>query len=255
MNSSSAGIKRTDASSELALKQAPEHEHSVEGLWPPPDGTAFPECATGSSGRQPALTLLALLLHEISQPITSLLGEIELALRLESGEREMRATFERCLRSLHRVGKLIGDFRPVGEMNEAARSRSPLAGLISQVIERMKPAAEARGCKIKWNAPAEVYIKTNAELLQAALSKILAKIINGCPPGRTIELDLVGAAATRVMRLFLPGPAGASVAYPAGLKSDPEWMLAAEIIRLLGGTIRMRGDGKLDFRTCIEVEF
>jgi signal transduction histidine kinase len=211
-----------------------------------------PEVDPGNS-RQPALTLLRLLIHEISQPITALLGEVEFALRTPRGEKELQATFERCLRRLESVRRLVSDFRVAGEMNEAAIATVPLVGLINGVLETARPAAEVRHCTIRWHAPAEVDVASDPEVLEACLTKVLAKIIDACPTGKTIDVKLLSGTEVMLLEVSYPGPESEGAHSSATLETDSGWMLSAQMIQLLGGSLNIRQDLSSGFQVCVNI--
>jgi signal transduction histidine kinase len=203
--------------------------------------------------RQPALMLLRLLIHEISQPITTLIGEAELALAVPHGEKELKATFERCLRSLESVRRLVTDFRLAGEMNEAAIVNLPLVGLINRVVETERRRAELRECRIEWHAPREVYITSDPEVLACCLRKVLAKIIDACPPGKTIDIELARGTDVTLLEVSYPVPEPDGAASLATPQVDSEWMLAAHMIELLGGCLNVRRDKHSGLRISVDV--
>ncbi|HTV56186.1 MAG TPA: hypothetical protein VMI06_14885 [Terriglobia bacterium] len=203
--------------------------------------------------RQAALMLLRLLIHEISQPVTTLIGEAELALAVPHGEKELEATFERCLRSLESVRTLLSDFRLVGEMSESAIVNVPLVGLINRVVETGRRRAELRECRVKWHAPGEVYIKSDPEVLACSLRKVLAKVIDASPPGKTIDIDLVRGTDVTLLEVSYPVPEPAGAASSATPQIDSEWMLAARMIELLGGFLNVRRDTHSGLRICVDI--
>jgi hypothetical protein len=246
-------VKRSDTVPGRTTDRIPQGGIEARGLREPCTRSGNEDEANATASCRPALTLLGLLVHEISQPVTTLLGEVELALRAPRGEQEMGAALERCFQSLERVSKLIADFRAVGEMNTGVCSPSPLVKLISGVVETAKPAAELWGCQLKWSAPAEIYIKTDPEVLRAGLLKILAKTFGGCPIGKTIDLELMGGPRAAVLRLSYPRPERGKAASRTGLEADPEWILAAGMIQLLGGSLKVGSNGDLGSRTSIDI--
>jgi signal transduction histidine kinase len=206
-----------------------------------------------SGSRQAALLLLRLLIHEISQPITTLIGEIELALLIPRGEKELKATFERCLRSLESVRSLVTDFRLAGEMNETAIVKLPLVGLINRVVETERRAAQLRGCRINWHAPTEAYITSDPEVLAACLTKVLAKIVNACPTGKAIDVKLARGTDVTMLEFSYPMPERDGAHSPATVEKDSDWMLAARMIQLLGGSLRVRHDEYSGSETCVDI--
>ncbi|MGH9353327.1 MAG: histidine kinase dimerization/phospho-acceptor domain-containing protein [Terriglobia bacterium] len=206
-----------------------------------------------TSDCQPALKLLGLLAHQMSQPLTVLLGEVELALRFQHSEVELKGTLERCFRDLERAGRLVSDFRILGEMSNATISLVPLAELIGGIVEAHRSEAAVKGLKIDWRASENASIETDPEVLRRVLSMVLGKAVRASPPGGTLEAGLdqrlgnaqfklsyteAGRSSDGSERRARPAPSRVPVA------DDAEWALAESMIQLLGGAIEVyRGAG------------
>lgn len=63
------------------------------------------------SAQGPAKEMIRSLVHQMSQPLTVLLGEVELALRCGRSEEELRSSLERCSASLDLLAKAVTDCR------------------------------------------------------------------------------------------------------------------------------------------------
>jgi signal transduction histidine kinase len=229
-----------------ALQRSAQNEMLAER----PLANSRPEVGADNSCH-PALMLLRLLIHELSQPITALLGEVELALMAPPGQQELRTTFERCLRSLESVRKVVTEFRLAGEMNETSLVTLPLVRLINRVLETHKPAAARRGCTIKWHAPREVWVISDLEVLEACLSKILIKVIDACPREGMIDVELIPGSELISLELFCSRREAGRAFASAAPQTDSEWMLPARIIQLLGGSLQIRHD--LDFQVSVRI--
>lgn len=254
MNQPAPGTRIIRGLTEPAGGRAPankiENPPAVRWLIPPGPGE-LP--SSPARAREPALSLLVLLIHELSQPVTALLGEMELALHFPQSEKEVRATLERCFRGLNAAAKLLLDFRALGEMNKRAVTASPLADIICKAVEGQKPVLEARACQLAWSVPAEAFIKTDPEALQKALSIILTKAINACPRGEALKLEFIECSGAAVLRFSFPRQARATPPCRIASKADPDWALAEGIIRLLGGALEFYDDHHFKPRACIDV--
>jgi signal transduction histidine kinase len=235
------------------MQRAPQEELRWPRSFGPQPYSCFEPGVDAVGSRQPALALLRLLIHEMSQPITTLIGEVELALALPHDEKDFKATFERCLRSLESLRRLVADFRLAGEMNEAAMVPVPLVGLINRVVETERRRAEVRECRIKWHVPVEVYITSDPEVLTFCLKKVLAKTIAACPARNTIDIELVRGADVMLLEVSYPVSEPSEAASSATLEADLEWTLAARMIQLLGGSLNVRCHKHLDLRTSVQI--
>lgn len=202
--------------------------------------------------RQPALKLLGLLAHQISQPLTVLLGEVELALRFQHSEAELKGTLNRCFRDLENAGRLVSDFRVLGEMSKATISFVPLVELISSVVKSQSSEAGLKDLQIDWNASEDANVETDAQVLQRALSIVLGKAVRTSPTGGTVAARLDKSHGNALFKLSYSETGRSSEAWekrdgtaPEGLfptqssAGDVEWALAAGMIQLLGGSLEV----------------
>ncbi|MGH9446365.1 MAG: hypothetical protein ACRD3O_11660, partial [Terriglobia bacterium] len=212
------------------------------------------------------LKLFALLVHQISQPLTVLVGEIEMALRLPECGKPLRAALERCSSNLELTTRLVGDFRTLSEMGPAVIRTTPLAALITQVVEATAGSAEAAGHQLKWRPRKEFYLRTDSEILQKALSKLIAEAAGDCLPGGTLEISL--ANATDAARLTFSYPeresAAAKAKRPAPRiqgpsmfsrlpETSPDVALSKTMIEALGGSLEVLRPSGSERRTRIQI--
>ncbi|MGH9377768.1 MAG: sensor histidine kinase [Terriglobia bacterium] len=209
---------------------------------------------------QPGLRLLGLLAHQISQPLTVLLGEVELALRFQHSEAELKGTLDRCFRNLGNMGRLVGDFRILGEMSKATIVFVPLAKLVGGVVEAQRSEAGLKDLRIDWNALEDANVETDAEVLQRAFSIVLGKAVRTSPTGGAVEVRLDRRRGNAQFKLsYSEAGCGSEVSksrdgtalenlFPgrAAAAGDTEWSLAGGMIQLLGGSLevyRVTGPG------------
>jgi hypothetical protein len=202
---------------------------------------------------QNVLKLLALLAHQISQPLTVLIGEIELALRLPNGEEELRAALERCFWNAEFTSSLVGDFRTLTEMEPTLICAAPLAEIVTRAVESNTRSAESAGCILKWRPSEELYLETDSEVLQRAISRMLAAAIDHCLPGGTLETMLRAEGEAAQLTLSYPARQRANAdgqplvphanpanLFPRLLETSPSLAISAAMIQALGGTLTVR---------------
>ena len=133
--------------------------------------------------------------HEMRTPLTAIQGSSELLRRysLDDSKREQ------MIRLIHeesqRLGKLVERFLRVerlsaGEM-ELQRAPVDLTALLCGVVERLRATAERKGIQLTCqDSGAEVAIAADRELLEFAVSNLLANAVKYCPPGSAVQLVL-----------------------------------------------------------------
>ncbi|HEV2418339.1 MAG TPA: HAMP domain-containing sensor histidine kinase [Terriglobia bacterium] len=198
---------------------------------------------------QPALKLIGLLAHQMSQPLTVLLGEVELALRFQHSEAELKGTFERCFRDLERMARLVSDFRTVGAMSEATISRVPVAEMMDGVIAAHLSEAELKGLSLDYKASPGASVETDPEVLQRVFSTVLGSAVRMSPPGGSVQVRLDKCRGEVQFRLSYMeatsngskqrfGPALQDT-FRVPLADDVEWALVEGMIQLLGGVLKV----------------
>lgn len=88
---------------------------------------------------EPAREIVRSLVHQMSQPLTVLLGEVELALRCGRDEDELRSALERCSASLDVLAKAVKDCRVAIDRWPEEAQNPPFTGGGRGVAEH-KPA-------------------------------------------------------------------------------------------------------------------
>ncbi|MGH9344540.1 MAG: hypothetical protein ACRD19_12375 [Terriglobia bacterium] len=197
------------------------------------------------------MRLLGLLAHQISQPLTVLLGEVELALRFQHSEAELMGTLERCFRDLEKTARLVSNFRVLGAMSKATISLAPLAELMGGVVEEQSSEAALKGMKIDWTASQDASVETDAEVLRRVLSTVLGKAVRTGLPGGAVKARLDKCQGNVQFRLsYTEAGRGGSKRRPrqdiegafplrVPVADDAEWDLVEGVIQLLGGSLEV----------------
>ncbi|MGH9326163.1 MAG: sensor histidine kinase [Terriglobia bacterium] len=193
--------------------------------------------------QQPGQKLLALLIHQVSQPLTVLLGEAELALQSYSGEAGLRAALEKCFRGLERLSNMVGNFRVLEEAERPAISTVPLLGLVEQAVEFHVERAES----VRWSIPRNIrngnvlYVRTDREVVERALSILFSNARASFVPEGKLEIELSSPHNRAVLTVLYPanGEAGHLGHFSTRPDSGADWIPAKEMVRLLGGTLEI----------------
>lgn len=195
---------------------------------------------------QPALRLMGLLAHQISQPVTVLLGEVELARQCGRGEEELKDTLERCFHHLERAARLVSDLRMVGEMSQATARWVSLVEMMDGVVEAQEAEADLKGVKIDWKTALDMAVETDPDVLQRALSIMLRRAVRATSAGGAVKTRVeehMGDAEIRFT--YSEAKADGSkrrnhsgLALNAPAADVTEWALAENMTQLLGGSLR-----------------
>ncbi|HEV2499793.1 MAG TPA: hypothetical protein VGY31_09470 [Terriglobia bacterium] len=209
--------------------------------------TGVKERLETTSEGQPALKLIGLLAHQMSQPLTVLLGEVELALRFQHSEAELKGTFERCFRDLERMARLLSDFRIVGGMSKATISHVPVAEMMDGIIVAHRSEIELKGLSLDYKASPDASVETDPEILQRVFSIVFGRAVRISPPSGSVQVRLDKCREEVQFRLSYTeatsngskqrfGPAlQDTFSARVPLADNAEWALAEGMIQLLGG--------------------
>lgn len=117
--------------------------------------------------------------HELRNPLTTLIGETELALHLSNHDPQFAKTLESNLEELHRMARIITDMLFLSQAERGVRLHGKfvksIAGVIMGVLEYYEAEAEEGEVKLVLNGDAEGEIERT--LLQQAISNLVSNAI------------------------------------------------------------------------------
>lgn len=194
--------------------------------------------------------LAATLVHQLSQPLTVLQGEMELVLQSEHTAAEYRALLEASLIELDRLSRVVHSFREMEEMRRPASGSHdvPLVEVVSRAAEVLTPIADRLGVGIQIRAERECYVKTSWSRFEKAITKTLDRALARSPRRSDIEIAVSTNKHAAIVAISDQGPCSTedldwSVVAP-GLDSGPEkasnWVVARRMIESLDGTFEVR---------------
>lgn len=197
--------------------------------------------------------------HELRGPLTSLRGEIDVALRRERSEVEYRATLETLRRHAERMSQLIESLTTLVRAQEG-RVEVELADCrlrtaVEESIERLADAAARREVTIRHRIDDDWFVRAHAPLLARTLDNLIGNAIQYNRQGGTVEVVVFpepgervrlevrdtgcGVPETERERIFTPfarlDPARQRATGGFGLGLA----LCREIAQLLGGTVTL----------------
>lgn len=195
---------------------------------------------------QPALKLMRLLAHQISQPITVLLGEVELARQCARGEEELKDTLERCFHHLESAARLVSDLRMAGEMSQATTRLVSLTEMMEGVVEAQESEADLKDVRIDWKTTLDAVVETDPDILQRVLSIAMRRAIRATPHGSVLKARLEERIeGAEILLTYNEAKADglkqhndSGLAFLAPPADGAEWALAENMTLLLGGSLR-----------------
>lgn len=141
--------------------------------------------------------LLGLLLHEIKNPLMSVLGALELTLEVEGLPEEAKELLSIAEKSARRIQDLLNKAREYLRLGQGVRLKSErvdLKGLLLQVAEEMRPLARRKGIALRLVLPKrEAWVYGDREWLYQAVLNVVNNAIKYTPErGRVAVRLLVG---------------------------------------------------------------
>jgi heavy metal sensor kinase len=197
--------------------------------------------------------------HELGSPLTILKGELEVALRTASLDRQGREVIQSCLEEVDRLVALVEDllFLARADADVALFRGEPvdLAALAREVEPGLEVLAERAGVTLSIDASAPIVVKGNEPLLLRVLFNLAENGIKYAGAGKCVEITVrsVGEKALLEVRDNGPGIAQAEREriFDRFYRGDPArersgtglgLALVKSIVRLHGGEIRLESE-------------
>jgi two-component system phosphate regulon sensor histidine kinase PhoR len=119
--------------------------------------------------------------HELRTPLTSIVGYTELLLSSTELDGTQREFMEVVDRNAHRLRRLVGDLLLFAQVEsrqlQLDRVRVDLRALGQRGLEGAKPAAEAKGLTLEFDAPAVVEVDGDEARLEQLLDNLLSNAV------------------------------------------------------------------------------
>ena len=131
--------------------------------------------------------------HELRAPLTVLKGDIDVTLKRERSADEYRATLVRCREEVERLARLSTDLLVLARTDAALPlehvAEVEVHGLVHRVLERFRPAANARAVRLELAAENAV-VQGDERLLDRIFTNLVDNAVKYTKPGGTIQVQL-----------------------------------------------------------------
>jgi signal transduction histidine kinase len=160
---------------------------------------------------QTLLTAERQLLQDVSHELRSPLARLTLAAELVGNSGDRAAAVSRLRRETDRLSELVNSLLQMTTAEgdpEALRVENVcLSDILREVARDCQLEAEERGCRVEVDAPDDVRVLGDADLLQRAIENVVRNAIRYSPAGAPIETRIVadGLRTTLSVRDHGPG--------------------------------------------------
>ncbi|MBX3157942.1 MAG: HAMP domain-containing histidine kinase [Deltaproteobacteria bacterium] len=178
--------------------------------------------------------LLASAAHELRMPLTVLRTEVDLALRKQRSEDELRAALRSVRDDVDRLGQLAGALLDLQAVRHLGfdRTGGDLAQLVREAVDGLRTVALARRIELRVVSGGDAPARFDERALRQAVDNLLGNALKHAPPGTAIEIALThhesrwqiavsdrgpGVPAGDAERIFEPFQRGSPEGAGAGL--------------------------------------
>lgn len=216
------------------------------------DHTRLPLATLPEGYRDDFLEVLRMLAHRLSQPLTTLLGSIEVALMGEMDESECRKVLELSLQESQRMAEILQALRDVLEMEGADAEVQPVSW--TECVEKLLGEAAPGGEEsrpLRVSKMQEVWVRASPQHLGTATARLIAGAIRAANARCEVLVSLSAhseIACLSVCEQYAGSDAEASAGrFPAPLVQESsvlsgldQWIVRRAIERQ-GGWLKITG--------------
>ncbi len=130
--------------------------------------------------------------HELRTPLAALTAQVQ-SVQTAHDEVTRNARLSDALRGLQRMARLVEQLLAVARLDaiDVAKSEAvDAAEKMRQLAGELAPGALERGVELSLDAPENVALRAQPDLLRAALRNLIENAIRHSPPGAVVELAL-----------------------------------------------------------------
>ena len=132
--------------------------------------------------------------HELRSPLTALRGEIEVALRRDRDAAEYRRVLESALEEIERLSRITEGLLTLARADagalRAGTEPRDVGEVARQVVERLRPKAEAKGITLSLEAREATGSRADPGLLSQVVWNLADNAIRFTPAGGVVDVSL-----------------------------------------------------------------
>ena len=153
------------------------------------------------------LEILGTLAHNLSQPLTSLQGTIEIALMDQLDVAECRLLLENSLQETRRMAETLDALRDVLEMERVGGETQPVSWtqIIEKILEEGASSNKADCPQLISNVKGEVWVRANPQHLNLATTRLIGGAARGARRRRRVRMVLSVSAEEASLAVFEDG--------------------------------------------------
>lgn len=147
----------------------------------------------GQSPRDEFVEILRRLTHQISQPLTSLQGTLELALLGQLRASECGEVLQKAFEEVHRLAAAFATLQDVIEAEDPGENfqRINLKRVVRKVLKEVAPESRSRGVRLILGSLVDADVEVNPPRTEAILRELLRQLIQQGDPNRTLRTALL----------------------------------------------------------------
>jgi len=148
--------------------------------------------------------------HELRSPLTAMRGEIEVALRREREPEEYKEVLESTLEEVVRLSRISENLLTLARSD--SHSLEPVSEVVdpsevvNRVLERLKPAADAKGITISFKAEGHPTASVDPRALEQIVWNLVDNAIRFTPDGGEVKAGLGVGDGRLELRVQDTGP-------------------------------------------------
>ncbi len=135
---------------------------------------------------------LAVLSHELRSPMQSVLGWVQLLRQTPLDADEAGRALDTIERNLRQQSQLINDMLDVSRIVTGKLvfhlATLPLAGVVRETIDELRPQADAKGLMVYLTIDGDLFVVADRERMRQVVSNLFTNAVKFTPPGGVVRV-------------------------------------------------------------------
>jgi hypothetical protein len=185
--------------------------------------------------------LMAALIHQMSQPLTVLMGESAMALQKQLNAAEYRAVIEKLLSESMRLSDCLSLYREIAAPpTPKERLNTSLADVVESVLLSMAKTAEEHRSFLSSPVGEHFAVAAEPQRIAVSVSRVITRLLRENPAGSIIETTFSTRPPYGVVTLAIDATAPESPSVrkqPALMLHQADWVVARWAVESCGGDL------------------